>query len=275
MTLRIFPDVEQRSEEWYAQRRGIVTASIVGNLITTRKLSAIDYDCPKCGAVAGDQCWNVKHTDTIKTLHTERAAVAKSANSPTIIEPASNDTSRWVSTLLASERITGKTEDRLITNDMFRGINDEPFARDHYRQHCTDEPVTEVGFMVRDIAQGVRLGYSPDGLVGSRGLIEIKSRAPKTQVATVVSDTVPIENMPQLQAGLLVSGRDWIDYCSFAGGMAMWVIRVYPDKRWQSAIIEAVRRCEDNIFETRRIYDEKTHHLPLAPETAFDQEIML
>lgn len=55
----------------------------------------------------------------------------------------------------------------------------------------------------------------------------------------------------------------------------MWVIRVYPDKRWQSAIIEAVRRCEDSIFEIRRIYDEKTHHLPLAPETAFDQEIML
>jgi hypothetical protein len=40
---------------------------------------------------------------------------------------------------------------------------------------------------------------------------------------------VPAENMAQLQAGLLVSGREWIDYISYCGGMPLWVKRVEPD----------------------------------------------
>ena len=34
MTLHVFSDIEQRSPEWYAARCGIVTASIVGKLLT-------------------------------------------------------------------------------------------------------------------------------------------------------------------------------------------------------------------------------------------------
>lgn len=34
MTLHIVPDLVQGSEEWHAQRRGIVTASVVGKLVT-------------------------------------------------------------------------------------------------------------------------------------------------------------------------------------------------------------------------------------------------
>ncbi len=34
MTLHIFDDIDQRSPEWYAARAGIVTASIVGKLLT-------------------------------------------------------------------------------------------------------------------------------------------------------------------------------------------------------------------------------------------------
>ena len=57
---------------------------------------------------------------------------------------------------------------------------------------------------------GWKLGYSPDGLVGDDGLIEVKSRRAKKQLQTILSGQVPAENMPQLQAGLLVSGRSWI-----------------------------------------------------------------
>lgn len=44
MTLHIFANLEQRSEEWYAARRGIVTASAVGKLLTpTLKVADNDY----------------------------------------------------------------------------------------------------------------------------------------------------------------------------------------------------------------------------------------
>lgn len=262
MTLRIFPQIEQRTPEWYEQRRGIVTASMVGGLLTTRKLTAIDHDCPNCGATATNPCVGKRTPEPIKTLHTERAAVAKSASSPTIIEPASNDVSRSITALLVSERITGWTEEGWISDAMWRGIIEEPLARAKYAEHH-HVAVEEIGFMVRD-DWGFRIGYSPDGLVGDDGLIEIKSRAPKSQVATVISGHPPAENMAQLQCGLLVSGRKWIDYISYAGGMALWRRRVFPDERWFRAIIRAVGVFESNAAEMVRLYAEETEGLPMT-----------
>jgi hypothetical protein len=43
MTLHVLPDLEQRSDEWHEQRRGMVTASVVGQLLTpTLKVASND-----------------------------------------------------------------------------------------------------------------------------------------------------------------------------------------------------------------------------------------
>ncbi len=253
MTLQILPNLVQGSDDWLEQRRGLVTASVVGQLITTRKLGAVDFDCPECGAAADNPCLGKRSPTPIKTLHPERAEYARSQTSSTVIEPASNDTSRGFTASLAVERITGRTEPIYVNDDMQRGIDDEPIARAKYAEHYA--PVTEVGLMIRD-DWGFRIGYSPDGLVGDDGLIEIKSRRQKTQLTTVLADAVPIENMPQLQAGLLVSGRKWIDYISWSAGMHMYVKRVYPQQKWFDAIIAAVAAFEANAAEMMRIYDQ-------------------
>src|SRR5690606_12021067 len=44
MTLHLYPDLEQGTEEWMAIRRGIVTASTIGRLITTRTLKPASND---------------------------------------------------------------------------------------------------------------------------------------------------------------------------------------------------------------------------------------
>ncbi|MGV7636507.1 zinc finger domain-containing protein, partial [Mycobacterium kansasii] len=131
MTLTIHPEYQQRSEAWYEARRGLVTASTVGQLLTTRRLTAIDHTCPACNSPAGDPCIGARG-GPIKTMHTERTAKAKSTSSPLIIEPASNEASRSLTDYLVAERITGFTEETRITDDMFRGICDEPIARDLY-----------------------------------------------------------------------------------------------------------------------------------------------
>lgn len=261
MTLHTLDKIEQRSDAWYEQRRGIVTASTIGNLIATRKLSAIDYTCPECGARPNDPCLGKRTPTPIKTLHPERAAVARSHASVTVIEPASNDKSRWLTELLVAERITGRVEPTPISDAMWRGIEGEPFARDAYAKHYA--PVYEVGFLVRDDWR-FRIGCSPDGLVGSDGAIEIKTRSPKVQVRTVLADTVPAEVMPQLQCALLVSGRKWIDYVSFSPGMALWVKRVTPDPVWQTALVDAVRAFERNAAEMQRLYAESVAGLPMT-----------
>ena len=223
VTLKIY-DVEQGSQEWHDVRRGIVTASVMGKLIT-----------------------------------------------PKTIKPADNDYSRDLTRIIAAERLTGFTEPTFISADMWRGIDDEPRARAKYAEHYA--PVTEVGFIVEEMC-GVRIGYSPDGLVGDDGLIEIKSRRAKAQLATILADEVPLENMAQLQCGLLVSGRDWIDYVSFCSGMPLFVKRVYPQRDWFEAIRDATQALEERVSEIILLYNAAVVGLHMT-ERIVETEIVL
>lgn len=196
MSLTIYRDLEQGSDEWLQARCGILTASVIGKLLT---------------------------------------ATGKVAN---------NDTSRGLLETLLAERITGRVEYVHPNRDMQRGTLLEPYARDLYAEHHA--PVEEVGFMVWE-NRDITLGYSPDGIVGDDGLLEIKSRNPRAQTRTVITDRVPAANMAQLQAGLLVSDRQWIDYVSYCPGLPLYVKRIQPIPEMQAALIEAAVRAEEMI----------------------------
>ena len=155
---------------------------------------------------------------------------------------------------------------------MVRGTLEEPIARDLYSEHYA--PVTQTGFMVLE-EFGCRLGYSPDGLVGDDGLIEIKSRRPKKQLQTFLSDAVPPENMAQCQTGLYVSGREWIDYVSFCGGMPLFVKRVFPDKKWAEAIKAAATQAEETMHTWMEKYEQKIVGMHPTERTNFDEEIVI
>ena len=225
MSIRILTDLVQGSPEWLEARRGMVTASEVGALITAKTLKV-----------------------------------------------AANDTSRALALLLVAERITGWVDPVYVGGDMIRGTLDEPVARDWYGEHHAS--VSEVGFIVRD-DWGFSIGYSPDGLVGDDGLIEVKSRRAKKHLATILADEVPAENVAQIQCGLLVSGRSWCDYVSWCGGMPMWTKRVFPDPAWQDAIVEAVRAFEATAAEMVATYTERTAGLPVTERTSYDLEMVI
>jgi hypothetical protein len=188
------------------------------------------------------------------------------------IKPASNDTSRSMTAQLVAERITGWTEDTYVSAAMERGSFDEPYARDEYSKHYA--PVTECGFMVRD-DWGFTIGFSPDGLVGDEGLIEIKSREPKIQLATILDDEVPLENMAQIQCGLLVSGREWCDYVSFRGGMPLYVKRVHPSLTWRSTILDTVAAFEKSAAEMIGRYQSAAAHLPMTERVQAFEEMRI
>jgi hypothetical protein len=195
-TVEVFADLEQRSDSWYAIRRGMLTASAVHQLLT-----------------------------------------------PTL-KLASNGTSRGLVATLAAERITGRVESTYVSYDMFEGIECEPFAREKYAEHYA--PVTEVGFIVRTV-EGCKLGYSPDGLVGDDGLIEIKTALPKIHIQTIARHDIPTEHTAQLQAGLFATGRKWIDFISYRPGLPLYVKRMEPIGEWQDAIRDALLACEASV----------------------------
>jgi hypothetical protein len=151
VTLIELPDLIQGTDEWLDQRRGMVTASVVGQLVTASTLKV-----------------------------------------------AKNDYSRALTAQLVAERITGWTDPQYVSDDMLRGHEDEPRARDLYSEHFA--PVVESGFMVRT-EDNWKLGYSPDGLVGDDGLIEVKSRRPKKHLTTILSGEVPPRTWPSFRPG--------------------------------------------------------------------------
>lgn len=258
MTLEIWEELEQGTDEWRQARAGIVTASVVGQLITAKAPSPLGWECPECEALPEEPCVSLSRKGgvSIKTLHPTRRAPD---DAPPVLEVATTETAEKLTAHLAAERITGHVEETYTSRDMERGMLDEPYAREVYAQRYA--PVTEVGFMVRD-DWGFSIGYSPDGLVAEDGAIEIKSRLQKIQLLTILSGEVPAENMAQCQAALLVSGRDWIDYVSYRGGMPLLPIRVYPERRWQEAIVAAVKACEANIATMIAAYGTAVKDLP-------------
>ena len=266
----IYTDLEQGSPEWLQARCGVVTASVIGQLITSSKPGADAYTCPKCDADAGDPCISVaaKEPKPLKVMHSERFTVAAEMNAAPILSIAMTDTARAAILRLAAERISGHVESQLETWDMMRGHDDEPKARDEYEQR-NNVTVDEIGFMTRDI-DGVTIGYSPDGLVAEDGLIECKSRRQATQLAHWINGdkpSVPAENMAQLQTGLLVSRRDWIDYLGFAEGWPTLEIRVYPEAQWASIIIAAAKYAETEIQRITTTYTERTAGLTPSERT--------
>lgn len=216
----------QGSEEWIEQRRGILTASVIGQLIT-----------PKTKKVAA------------------------------------NADSRSITNLLVAERITGYTEPAYISDDMLRGMQDELAARDLYAQHYKRD-VRQVGFYLREEA-GWRLGYSPDGVVGDDGLIEVKAPRHKEHLRTVLADDVPAQYMAQCQAALLVTGREWLDYISYSGGMPMWHTRVLPDPAWHEAITAAAEQFETTAAEMTADYLSKIANFPATVRSPDYHEMVI
>lgn len=218
MSLKVYDTLEQGTEEWLQARCGILTASVIGQMITpkTKKPS---------------------HGLTVDSLLRT----------------------------LAAERISGIVEDNWPSRDMQRGTLLEPFARRLYADHY--QPVQEVGFMTRD-DWGTIAGYSPDGLVGTEGLIEIKSPRAKTHLNTVIEDKVPPHYMSQVQFGLRVSGRTWCDFVSYCPSYRLYVKRVYRDFAWMKALDCAVIRAEEAIQTIIQQYE--TNSAGMIPTEWFD-----
>lgn len=190
------------------------------------------------------------------------------------LKSAANDKSRAHVMEITSQRISNYVEPTYISDDMLRGHEAEHYAREHYEREY--EPVQQVGFITND-KWGFTLGYSPDGLVGEDGLWECKGPRQKRHVETILTGEVPGDNMLQLQAGLMISERQWIDFTSYHGGLPMVTLRVWPDEKVQAAIVDAAGQFEESVAANIQKWQERmgSDMRLIATERVIEEEVYL
>lgn len=190
-----------------------------------------------------------------------RAGILTASTMKAIITPtlkiAANDKERAHLYQLLAERVTKYVEPTFQSYDMERGNFDEEHARAKYAEVYGE--VEEVGFITND-KLGFPIGYSPDGLVGDDGLIEVKSRVQKLQMQTfiecIVGQSIPAEYLIQCQSGLFIAERQWLDFVSYSGGMKMATVRCYPDPVIHEAIGNAAVDFENRLIAKLKIYED-------------------
>jgi hypothetical protein len=119
-------------------------------------------------------------------------------------------------------------KENYVSADMQRGNDLEPIARSVY-EFENDVIVNEVGF----ITYNSFVGYSPDGLIGLDGLLELKARNDKIHLGLLLGDSVDSGTIWQMNMGMLVSGRKWCDFGSYNPNFkrSLFTQRFYPDPK--------------------------------------------
>ncbi|MDW5376401.1 YqaJ viral recombinase family protein [Halomonas sp. HP20-15] len=144
---------------------------------------------------------------------------------------------------LIGERITGEPSDAFQGNaHTQRGHELEPVARELYSEATGNTQLKQVGIILNHGA-----GYSPDSLVDSDGLIEVKTKLPKYQIELLLAGELPQEHIAQCQGGLWVSEREWIDFVSYWPGMPLFVKRAYRDETLIRTIAERVEAFYEEL----------------------------
>ena len=163
-----------------------------------------------------------------------RAGIPTASSFKLVMAKGQGKTRKTYMLKLAGEILTGEPQEQFTNVHTERGNELEPEVLELY-QIQTDNDVEECGFIKTASA-----GYSPDGLIGDDGLIEIKTRLPHLQIELLLADKVPSEHIAQIQGGLWVSGRDWCDFVSYCPGLPMFIKRVYRDEDKISDISTAI-----------------------------------
>lgn len=201
--------------------------------------------------------------------HAARCGLLTASEMRLILTPtlkvASNEKERAHLYELLAQRVTRYVEPHYVSDDMLRGHEDEAIAAGLYADK-SPEPVTECGFVTND-RWGFTLGYSPDRLVGAKGLLECKSRRQKFQIETILhhraTGEIPADYLLQCHTGLTTADdREWLDLVSFCGGLPMYVMRVHPDPIIADAIINAAGEFERRLQEKLSVYLSALHDHP-------------
>lgn len=168
-----------------------------------------------------------------------------------------------------AERITGKARDRKKVASLDHRLELEPDARAAYEFYY-DAEVVQVGFIEHPRIPGA--GASPDGLVGTKGGLEIKCLDPENHIDLISAGCINRDYLYQCQFGMACTDRPWWDFLAFCPEMPeegrVWRQRIDRD----DALISTVESC---VIEFLLAVDQKVAQVRDAMRGATPMETAL
>ena len=161
---------------------------------------------------------------------------------------------------LIAERLTGEVAPSFSSAAMQWGTEMEPMARAAY-EFRTDATVETIGFVSHPSI--LMSGASPDGLVGSDGLVEIKCPNTATHIDTLMGDTIDGKYQTQMQWQMACTGRQWCDFVSFdprmPESMRLFIQRVKRDDariaELENSVCDFLVEVDSKVQNLRRQYE--------------------
>jgi hypothetical protein len=207
--------IEQRSQEWFNERAGRITASEMHVVMLDR-----DREPFKSGPRKGQ------------------------------IKPPPKAISDYAHRL-AAERITGKPRKQIKAKSLEHGQITEPYAVLAYEIQ-TGLTVELCGFVIHPKHDFI--GASPDFLVESDGGGEVKCpESSEVHLSTLING-LPAEHIEQIQGGLWVTGRKWWDFVSYHGDfpdhLKLYIQRVPRDEAFIERLESACILLNDEVSKT-------------------------
>jgi YqaJ-like viral recombinase domain len=219
-------------------------------------MSALDYSL----LVQGTDEWAQARCGKITASRSKDAFCVSESGKTKGCYMASRATYR---TELICERLTEIPYPQYVTREMEWGRLQERAAREAYE---VDQAVfvQKVGFVVHP--EHPYFGCSPDGLVGDRGMLQIKCPTTKVHLEWLTAGTIPFEHVWQLLSELACNPeREWIDFMSFdprlPEHLQKFIKRYHRDEKLIIAL-------ESEVVHFNTEVDQAILALPAGPQPA-------
>lgn len=162
---------------------------------------------------------------------------------------------------LIAERLTGTVAESYTNGAMQWGIDTEDSAREAY-EFVTDVEVAQVGFA--DHPHIEMSGASPDGLIGTEGLVEIKCPNTATHIDTLLSGKIPAKYIKQMQWQMACTNRQWCDFVSYdprmPSHMSIFIKRLKRDEdqitELETAVTDFLSELDDKLSQLKSRYED-------------------
>lgn len=166
-------------------------------------------------------------------------------------------TARKYARRLALERLSGTNiDDSFTTPHTLRGSALEGEARAEYELQTLNN-VDEVGFYRTE-----SFGYSPDGVVGEDGLIEIKCFTDADKIVEIITENNIGIVQDQVQGGMWVTGRQWCDFVLYIPSLRsvnrdLIVTRIERDNDYIAELEKDLREFNGMVKQIKTELEEK------------------